>query len=117
MATLVETTATLTNSVDHGWARLTSQRSGTDAPVTTSIPLSFLRRLAADAGLRAELEASPMETLARHGICVAPHDLPADVRLPNSRDLDDVVLQYSSGDDDKYANPTHFWGFLGGVYA
>jgi hypothetical protein len=118
MTTAVETTSTLTNPVARAWARVSTQRPAeTAVPASTSIPLSFLRCLAADAGLRAELEAAPAATLARFGIRVASQDLPAEVRLPTRRDLENVVLQYASGDDDRYIDPTHFWGFLGVIYA
>ncbi len=64
------------------------------------VPLGFLRQLAADDRLRAELEADPAATLARHGVRVPPEAIPAAVSLPSSEALDRVIRASSSQEDE-----------------
>lgn len=86
--------------------------SETSAPLN-AIPLLLLRRLAVDEQLRAELEAAPVETLARHGVHIAPEQMPAAVSLPSSEAMEGALRIYASGEDE--TAKVRFSGFLGGL--
>ncbi len=50
--------------------------------------LDFLRGLAHDETLRAELQAHPAETLAKYGIEVDAASLPTEIKLPEASDIE-----------------------------
>ena len=77
------------------------------------VPLAFLRRLAVDDRLRAELEADPAETLARHGIHVDPESLPAEAKLPRAQAIRDALRMYC-GEEAEAAIVRHT-GYFGGI--
>lgn len=81
-----------------------------DHPLS-QIPLYFLRRLAVDDRLRAELEADPARTLARHGIHVAAHQIPAVVSLPGAEALRETLKACATDEDESKAR--FFIGWLG----
>jgi hypothetical protein len=83
-----------------------------DRPLS-QIPLYFLRRLAVDDRLRADLEADPVRTLARHGIHVAAHQIPAVVSLPGSQALHETLKAHSTDEDESKAR--FFIGWLGSL--
>ncbi len=58
-----------------------------DTHFTPQVPMSFLRQVAECDELRADLERDPAATLAVHGFCLNPEQLPIDVSLPSGEAL------------------------------
>ena len=100
------------------WLRAEADPTGTSFPESSTpdalsrISLDFVRRLAADARLRAALAADPATTLACHGIYVDPEKIPAVVSLPGPDALEGVLRIHATGEDA--AARLKFGGFLGG---
>lgn len=65
--------------------------------------VAFLEKLATDDRFRAQLEGSPVETLAEHGIEVDPDDIPSKVVLPSKEGLQQHLQQMrDAGSDISY---------------
>ncbi len=53
--------------------------------------LDFLQGLATDESLRAELQAHPVETLAKYGIEMDAATLPSEIKLPEASDVEGAL--------------------------
>ncbi len=95
-----------------GLGILSAPRAAAVAHPLSRVPLTFLRRLAVDDRLRAELETDPTGTLARHGVHVPPEAIPAAVSLPSPATLDRALRLHATAEDESSA--ARYFGLLGG---
>ncbi len=88
--------------------RFPAGRTGSEA-----LSLAFLRRVAADDQLRAELERDPVATLTRYGIHLDPKSVTAHVSLPASEAIQEALQTHC--DDESLTRVLRYNGFFGGL--
>ncbi len=91
------------------WLRSETEPVEVNTDALGRIPLTFLRRLAADERLRADLVFDPVATLARHGIHVDAEQLPPAVILPCAEALDEAFKVYASDEDESRMRLWYGW--------